>query len=92
MAIGYGAVKDVNTHKRCWNIEAETQSQMLVHTIADAGTRMTQMLEHECWNTGAGTRMLEHRCWNTNDTDAGTRMLEHRCWNMNAGTQMLEHE
>jgi hypothetical protein len=44
MAIGYGAVKDVNTHKRCWNIEAETQSQMLVHTIADAGT---QMLEHE---------------------------------------------
>jgi hypothetical protein len=35
------------------------------------------MLEHECWNTTAGTQMLKHDCWNTN---AGTRMLEHN-WN-----------
>jgi hypothetical protein len=41
------------------------------------------MLEHDCWNTNAGTRMLEHDCWNTNaeNTTAGTRMLEHECWN-----------
>jgi hypothetical protein len=32
------------------------------------------MMEHECWNTNAGTQMLEHECWNTN---AETRMLEH---------------
>jgi hypothetical protein len=42
MEIGYGAVKDVNTHKRCWNIEAETQSQML----ENRAETQTQMLQH----------------------------------------------
>jgi hypothetical protein len=54
MAIGDEAAKVDNTHKRYWNIEAK-----------DAETRMTQKLEHECWNTDAGTRMtqmLEHEC------------------------------
>jgi hypothetical protein len=67
MAIGYEAVKVDNTHKRYWNIEAK-----------DAETRMTQKLEHECWNTDAGTRM--------------TQMLKHKCRITVAETQMLEHE
>jgi hypothetical protein len=53
------------------------QSRMSTRT-RDAGTRMTQMLEHECWNTDAGTRI--------------TQMLEHKCWNIEARRQMLKHK
>jgi hypothetical protein len=69
MAIGYGAVKDVNTHKNAG-------TRMLEHECWNT-TAGTRLLEHDCWNTTTGTRLLEHDCWNT---DAGTRMkqmLEH---------------
>jgi hypothetical protein len=67
-------------HRRC-NTNANTDAATQMRTAA---TQMqSQMLEHDCWNTTAGTRMLEHDCWNTN---AGTRLLEHDCWNTTAGT------
>jgi hypothetical protein len=61
----------------CWRYGYNRRLMQMVKVVIDGnrlwssqGCQHAQgMLEHECWNTNAGTQVLEHECWNTN---AGT--------------------